>query len=560
MAFALRPDGLIDVDTELGPLPMAPEVATQLGYVPPAMAPPPVPTLGQAGATAQLNPSDAQLFDLPGNVPEPTQGTGGQPIQRVLSDAEAAARMDPANPINQPQAAPMDMAPAVPQAPQESNYDRVMREGPMSSSASTSSTSGPAPITGPERANIDAAQKNTLEAARKRAQAEGAEADALTAQAQLEANQARELIAADAARQTEMNRRLGDMKAKRDAAVRAVPDTIDPNRWDRSGGVARVMAAVSVMMGSIAQGLGAQNNPGKVIIDDMINRDIEAQREEIRQAENFAERADNEYQQYLDMYGDPILAEKQLQLNGYEAAKKEIQARIQGSMGDQVRAVGEQGIAELEAAQAIARNEMDGRAGQIVRQTTTQSESPESFRRALDTAAARDAATADPLAGLTDEAAKAVREAQVIMPDGSIKYAKDKDSATKVSTMIDAHDNANAILNELEKIARTPGSSVNAKLKARAEQLEGELTKVVGSMLAPGEALSDGERQYYASIAVDAAAGSDMFGSVKERIDGARAMFKRRLDGTFSRGVYNDWQRTQPYNATPAQVFGGEEF
>lgn len=537
--------GLVPVNTPAGVLMMAPGMAAEVApYVDPVLGD---PNLVAQGALPQAEPpiqapppthvaQAPSMFDQLDAVPTPGDVLHEQAADNLKNAAPAAGQAT-------------SSAPAVgstAEAGMDPELERLLANPPSTIATSSTRRTG-VPFTGPNREAFDQAQRAGLDAEQRAAQAVAAQADAQTAQARLEAEQAMQMARTEATRRARQDAVINDARNKRELAWMKVPEKLDPNRWDKTGGPARILGAIGVLLGGISSGITGRDNAAKALIDGIVRDDLEVQRSEIELAQQEAQRADNELQDYLDLYGDPILAEKQLEISANGAIIKELQAIMQSAQGEQVKASAELGIAERQAEVARLNNEMDGRVGEMV----TQSQNDpglenRQWEMKVKTRAAQAEAKNDPLAGLKESDKNAIRQTQVIMPDGSVKYAKDKEASTKAREIFTSYERGYQLLDELEQIARTPKSSMSPELRARAEQMEGELTKVVGSLLAPGEALSDGERKYFQSIALSASAGADVFGVVQPMIKQARDMFRKRAELATSGQLYDDPFRTKP--------------
>jgi hypothetical protein len=440
MPFAQRADGLVDVDTPAGPMPMAPEMAMQLGWTPgtpeATVTPPPAQmatSAGLPGAPMGLSPEDMSTLGLP-----PQE----QAAAHAYADPALASAMNSTDASQLAKQVPMQAAPAqqVQVASGPGPMEKLALSLPGGRESSTTNRTGPAPITGPRRAAIEQAQDAQLAAMHKSATAEGAMADALTQQARLEATQARAAQEADALRRQRIDANMAKMQAKREELRRAVPDKIDQDRWNKLGGVGSVLAAVSVALGGFAQGLNGGDNPGMSIINDLISRDVQAQKEEIALAQATADTADNDLQRYMDIFGDPILAEKQLEMNGLETMKKEMQARVQGAQSEQSKAIAAQGIAAVEEKIQVLRNDMDGRGGTIAQQSQFEGESAAETQGRIMAGRAQDQSVNDPFANMDDRSKRDAIARLVVLPSGQKGFAPTDDEGKAMRAAKVAYD------------------------------------------------------------------------------------------------------------------------
>jgi hypothetical protein len=318
--------------------------------------------------------------------------------------------------------------------------ERLLANPPSTIATSSTRRTG-VPFTGPNREAFDQAQRAGLDAEQRAAQAVAAQADAQTAQARLEAEQAEQMARTEAARRARQDAIINDARAKREFAWMKVPEKLDPNRWDKTGGPARILGAIGVLLGGISSGITGRDNAAKTLIDGIVRDDLEVQRSEIELAQQEAQRADNDLQDYLDMYGDPILAEKQLEISANGALIKELQAVMQSAQGEQVKAAAAAGIAERQAEVARLNNEMDGRVGEMVTQSQTNPELEMGiWKTKVGTLADQMAAQNDPLHGMNDASRRDALARRVRLPDGTDIWSPTVEHAQKLKPLITSHD------------------------------------------------------------------------------------------------------------------------
>ena len=125
--------------------------------------------------------------------------------------------------------------------------------------------------------------------------------------------------------------------------------TIDPNR--AYGGVGgRVAAAFATAIGAFAQGISGGKIPNTAlqIINSAIDRDIFAQKEEMRKRKDVLMNKNNIYAQMMERFGDERMAEQAAINMGYKAAQMKIGELATRFKGAQQQAAAQQLIAQAE--------------------------------------------------------------------------------------------------------------------------------------------------------------------------------------------------------------------
>ena len=141
--------------------------------------------------------------------------------------------------------------------------------------------------------------------------------------------------------------------------------TIDPNRaYGGLGG--RVAAAFATAIGAFAQGISGGKIPNTAlqIIDGAINRDIFAQKEEMRKRKDVLVNKNNIYAQMMKRFGDERMAEQAAINMGYNVAKMKIGELATRHKGATQQAAAQQLISQTENKYA----EGNARLAQLVQQ------------------------------------------------------------------------------------------------------------------------------------------------------------------------------------------------
>ena len=152
-----------------------------------------------------------------------------------------------------------------------------------------------------------------------------------------EALQERQQLALD---KTEQEMRMAEQELK--------DGTIDPNRaYGGLGG--RVAAAFATAIGAFAQGISGGKIPNTAlqIINSAIDRDIFAQKEEMRKRKDVLMNKNNIYAQMMERFGDERMAEQAAINMGYNVAKMKI-----GELATRYKGAAQQAAAQQLIAQA----------------------------------------------------------------------------------------------------------------------------------------------------------------------------------------------------------------
>ena len=125
--------------------------------------------------------------------------------------------------------------------------------------------------------------------------------------------------------------------------------TIDPNRaYGGLGG--RIAAAFATALGAFAQGISGGKIPNTAMqyIDGAINRDIFAQKEEMRKRKDVLMNKNNIFAQMMKRFGDERIAEQAAINMGYNVAKMKIEELATRFKGAGQQAAAQQLIAQAE--------------------------------------------------------------------------------------------------------------------------------------------------------------------------------------------------------------------
>lgn len=586
--FTPRPDGLIDFTDDSGTtVPMAGYMAEQLqaNGVQPQPAPAPPPDMGApapAPPMLQLNDPSLQPVAIPpaGGVPAPEVApapVAAPPTDMVPASADpgavsptapvANASLAGATPIDEDTAGRMNakVDPSTLQfgggqtsQPNQSGYSQpnqsqaIPENSPRALQLAMGGGGGGGfglagrtvqhsiPLSGRARDEMIDAQTAQMGAARDQA---GAAEEMLQAQAQVREEARRQ----EFERQKRKAAKALELQKKRDDALADIPKGIDPNAWDKSGGVGRLLAAISIGLGGYASGMTGMQNPGIQLLQAAQRDSVEQQREEIRLAEQRGEVADNLYQKAMAEFGgDPVLAESMVNLAEAHAFMNTLQSKLDSAQDKALRADIEKALADAKAVVAQQQAEMDGKIGTVADQYAAMQ-------------------TADPLDRLLKEAQyrklvsetgqqdsrqeKTYRESQVILPDGSRAWAKDAAAANLAQGVIESEPQIMENMDRLMELVGTTGRGVSPELKAEIGALV-QSNKMLFKQLEDLGAITSADQELISPLTGgDVGSFASMSASQKKALEVAIRHVKRRL-ASAHHILYRDPQLTRPMRPT----------
>jgi hypothetical protein len=295
----------------------------------------------------------------------------------------------------------------------------------------------PAPFMLPEdiRSGYEKMQQGTMAQAK-------AHADAAIEQARLYDEQAKDLELQQIAyrKQTEkLDSEIADLQKG------IATQKIDPNRiWTNASTGNRVTAGISLLLGGLSQGLtGAKSNPAMDVINNAIDRDIDAQKAELGKKQNLLSLN-------LQKYGRLDQA--------FQATKMQIMAVTQAQINQQAAKMGSK---QALAAAQVASGQMDVQMGMIKNQLAGES--------------AKQARLTDPNGLTAKDLIKLDQETQarmVQLPNGNYYLTGSPSDAQKVkekqAVYFPIRDLAREFYTEMERGVTLPMTA----RKAQAERLQ----------------------------------------------------------------------------------------
>lgn len=325
----------------------------------------------------------------------------------------------------------------------------------------------PAPFMLPEdiRSGYEKMQQGTMAQAK-------AHADAAMEQAKLYEEQAIDLKVQEVARQTQMqnlDRQIATLQ--KDIATQK----IDPNRiWSNATTGNRVMAGVSLLLGGLSQGLsGAKTNPAMDVINNAIDRDIDAQKAELGKKQNLLSLN-------LAKYGRLDQA--------FQATKMQIMAVTQAQINQQAAKMGSK---QALAAAQVATGQMDVQLAMLKNQLASAYAKDQMMNKP-------EGLTAKDLMKLDQE----TRSRMVQLPNGNYMEAFNDKSAEEVKKaqgkFIPIQDLANQFYVEMERGSVIPQgitpSAFQSMRQQRAAALEQSMTVELKNLFELGALTKDDMR------------------------------------------------------------------
>lgn len=428
----------------------------------------------EAGLKAQSGISD--IFSAVATPIAETVQTGLQaPTSRGLQFApygqfggEPETPMTPMAPVSEPIPgrtgatgtwSPETEAPAAQPTAPEDNIPPYMKIG--------MGQNQPAPFMLPEdiRSGYEKMQQGTM------AQAQ-AHADAAIEQARLYDEQAKDLALQQVRYDTHVRKLDSDIA---ELQKNIANQKIDPNRiWSNASTGNRVTAGISLLLGGLSQGLtGAKSNPAMDVINNAIDRDIDAQKAELGKKQNLLSLN-------LAKYGRLDQA--------FQATKLQIMAVTQAKINQQAAQMGSKQA--LGAAQ-VASGQMDVQMGMIKNQLAAAYAKEQLMNKP-------EGLTAKDLLKLDQE----TRSRMVQLPNGNYMEAFNEKSAEEVKKaqgkFIPIQDLAKQFYVEMERGRVIPQgitpSAFQSMRQQRAEALEQSMTVELKNLFELGALTKDDMR------------------------------------------------------------------
>lgn len=322
----------------------------------------------QGGAPAGLMVPD-QGMPAPGRPPSPWAqniAAGGYP---QTSPAPVQPQMATPEQQQQFDASRAAAAPAVQMAP--------IQISPPQRFAGPAQASSPNPLGG-LREEMRVATRGYLDSFDKQKEAKQDIADATAARLETQA-----YYGADAAQRMQIDAEKGlrvqqaanqraetEMSAMEDERKALAEKKIDPQRLFRGN----EFAGVAVLVGATLGGFMSSANGGKNVfmdhLDKLIDRDIDAQKEDMANGRNALAMRNTMFGQRMAMTQDNRLATMQHQNMQYEATKQMIASRMAGMSAPIARAEGAEAISQIDEKQSFLRKEIAVGAyqGEVARQ------------------------------------------------------------------------------------------------------------------------------------------------------------------------------------------------
>jgi len=264
---------------------------------------------------------------------------------------------------------------------------------------------------------------------------------------------------------------------------------VDPNRyWSNMSTGGKISSAIGMMIGGIGAGLSHAPNLAAGVIENAINRDIDAQKMDL------AKQA-NALSHYLAQTGDIRIAQQLAKADARDVVAAQLSAIALRSGGQAAQAATEQQVGAMRQKSALDRmtvGEMQFRQ----QQERAAVASAEATQRMLMTG------------GLTQEALnqpgmEKLRERSVVLPTGKVALAPSDAEAAKFRETVAAVEQGKTLLREYGALlAKHPHGILDAPLIgdkadfARADTLKSQLVQMLAKATSAG-ALGDRERESF---------------------------------------------------------------
>jgi hypothetical protein len=366
----------------------------------------------------------------------------------------------------------------------------------------------------------------------------------LTRQA-LEQQQRLDDLAAERAKRAAVDteiQHLQDVRTQREqeAAQLKAPQLSD--YWKDKGAGAKISTAIAAICGGYLQGLHGGSNTGLDLLNQNIDRWMQAQKEEYERARGKISDANNAYKQALDIYGTPAQADADLRLRTYavrdamllntanqigtDEAKKNAQMAIQqNQLGREQATAAAQQSAKTEVEQTLGRINTGGGTGGTLKGLKAQAEGAEAIAK---------------IRGTSGEAGKDARTRQIRMSDGQVGWTNSASKADEVQKQLTIGDQIVKGMQKLKALA-ADGTLTDRQRRAQFKAISTDLAPIISQAKGQG-AMAEGEVVRMTQMLGDPNA---IFMDNGAAIGAAIAQQQARNDAVVRDNVYKDPQATQ---------------
>lgn len=301
-------------------------------------------------------PDGTPIADYEQALPPPTTapGTFGQAIGNSLSGVAAGLGVDP-NTFEMPKAPPTYL-----QRPPDEVVAAAGAPGQSAAPAGQPPQAAPAPVQpgqGAAPGYIAADERRLENAVQQKAKTDAMTADLVAQQREQTAKQLQDL--------TQKHQEV--LQQRQDQADQMFKDLqtqkIDPNHFwaERSTGQ-KIGAAISIMLGGLGAGLARTTNQATTILNDRINQDIQAQKDNVNQKNNV-------FAHYLGQTKDIMAAQQLTRADLLEVSAAQLQAAASKYGSKQVTDGATMEVAKLRQAANLERQQAQARSLDIEAKT-----------------------------------------------------------------------------------------------------------------------------------------------------------------------------------------------
>ena len=268
-----------------------------------------------------------------------------------------------------------------------------------------------------------------------------AHADAATQQAQVYEEQMKELQLNEIARKTQADAAMQEInKLQNDVLTQK----IDPTRvWSNMSTGNRVLAGISIFLGGVAGGMQGTENRALGIIQDAVNKDIDAQKAEMGKKQN-------------------MLSVNMAKYNNIQDAANATKAQLLSITQAQInQAAAKMGSKQALAAAQVANGQIDLQKAQLISQISTSQAA---------------AAKLNNPAGISPKDVQKlnqdIKDTLVLMPNGNYMQAVNKERAFQVSKLQEKMYPIKSLMSEASTFMDQGGTLPFTRKNAEAKRLE----------------------------------------------------------------------------------------
>lgn len=330
-----------------------------------------------------------------------------------------------------------------------------------------------------------------------------AHADAATQQAQVYEEQMKELQLNEIARKAQADAVMNDInKIQNDVMTQK----IDPTRiWSNMSTGNRVLAGISIFLGGVAGGMQGTDNRALGIIQDAVNKDIDAQKADMGKKQN-------------------MLSVNMAKYNNINDAAAATKAQLLSITQAQInQAAAKMGSKQALAAAQVANGQIDLQKAQLIGQISTSQAA---------------AAKLNNPAGISPKDVmklnQDIRSTLVQMPNGNYIPAFDKESARAVKTTQEEMYPIKSLMSEASKLMDQGGTLPLSRRNAEASRIEKNILIELKNLKKLGQ-LTEGDMGIIEPLLPSL--GDFFQGKSRDAISSINRQIESRLNAVYSANI-----------------------